>query len=48
MSETTTPKDDSQLDEFVVLLAMLPAEEHYPVAVELIEIVEQYGVETNG
>jgi len=43
MSEATAPKDDKQLDEFVALLAMLPAEEHYAVAVELIEIAERHG-----
>lgn len=42
MSKATAPKDDSQLEEFVTLLAMLPAEEHYAVAVELIEIAEKH------
>lgn len=31
------------LAEFVALLAMLPSEEHYAVAVELIEIAEKHG-----
>jgi hypothetical protein len=42
MSETTTPQDDSQLEEFVALLAMLPTEEHYAVAIDFIEIAENH------
>ncbi len=45
MSESATPESDSQLAEFVALLAMLPDDERYAVGVELLDIAEQHSGE---
>ncbi len=37
--------EQQQLSEFVALLAMLPDDERYQVAIDLLDIAEQHGGE---
>lgn len=43
MNQSTTPADDEQLAAFVALLAMLPDSERYQVAVDLLDVAERSG-----